>query len=108
MKDNGRTIQIPLNTPFEIELEGNPTTGYQWQAALYDSTVIKSLGEPKYQSEAKVPGEGGIYTFKFQSVNSGETDLKLVYRRPFEPDAEPVRTFTLHVISGTIGRITAE
>lgn len=108
MKDNGRTIQLPLDTPLEIDLEGNATTGYQWEVASYDSTILQQMHTAKYYSKKDVPGAGGVYTFSFKTIDSGETTLELVYRRPFEKGVDPVKTFTLYVIAGTMGRIESE
>ena len=108
MKDNGRTLELQLDSPFEVELEGNPTTGYSWQVVEMDTNVIRQTGEPVYEPSGDKPGSGGVYTFRFRTVADGESLLVLVYSRPFEPDKEPVKTFRLKIISGTMGRITGE
>ncbi len=108
IKDNGRTVELQLDSPFEIELEGNPTTGYVWQVVEIDTSVVRQEGQPAYQRSDDVQGAGGIYTFRFRTVAEGKTPLVLIYSRPFESDKEPVKTFRIKVISGTVGRITAE
>ncbi len=108
IKDNGRTVELQMDSPFEVELEGNPSTGYSWQVAEVDTNVIKQIGEPIYESSGNLAGSGGTYTFRFRTVDNGETPLVLVYGRPFEPAKAPVKTFRLKIISGTMGRITGE
>lgn len=108
MKDNGHTVELEMDSPFEIALAGNPSTGYIWQVVEIDTNVVKQIGEPTYESSGNLEGSGGTYTFRFQTVNYGESDLTLVYCRPFEPDKSLVKTFRMKIISGTMGRITGE
>jgi inhibitor of cysteine peptidase len=107
-EDNGRTIELSIDDPFEIELEGNPTTGYIWDVLSYDSTIIKQIGKADYQPLSDAIGTGGKYTFKFQTITSGSTTLHLIYYKTFEKDILPIKTFGMKVISGTMGRIEAE
>ena len=105
--NNGSTVNLQVDDPFEIQLEGNPTTGYSWTIESYDSTVVKQVGEGEYkQKENAAPiGGGGIYTFKFQTVAGGDTWIKLNYHRTFEKNVPPAETYELHVVVGTMGRI---
>ncbi len=107
-EDNGRTVELGIDDPFEIELEGNPTTGYIWNVLSYDSTIIKQIGKVDYQPTTDALGAGGKYTFKFQTIAAGSTTLQLIYYRSFEKNVPPAKTFTMEVISGTMGRIEAE
>lgn len=107
-EDNGRTIELGIDDPFEIELEGNPTTGYILEVLSYDSTIIKQIGKADYQPISDALGAGGKYTFKFQTIAAGSTTLQLIYYRSFEKNVLPEKTFEMEVISGTMGRIEAE
>ena len=103
--DNGKTINLAVDDPFEIELEGNPTTGYTWEVEPYDSSVIKATGEPEYQAETQAIGAGGLYTFRFQTLTDGQATLKFIYHRTFEKDVPPIRTFEVKIVVGTMGQI---
>jgi len=107
-EDDGRTIELGIDDPFEIELDGNPTTGYIWDVLFYDSTIIKQIGKADYQAISDALGSGGKYTFKFQTISAGSTSLQLIYYRSFEKNVPPAKTFTMEVISGTMGRIETE
>jgi len=47
--DSGKTYNLPEDSPFQLQLPGNPTTGYVWQLMPYDETVVQQVGEPDYQ-----------------------------------------------------------
>ena len=102
-KDNGTTINLGIDDPFEIELEGNPTTGYIWEVASFEASIIKQIGEARFEPDDGKPGSGGKYTFEFQTIAAGQTSLTLIYHRKFEENEPP--TFTMEIVAGTMGRI---
>jgi len=104
-EDNGRTINFGIDDPFEIELAGNPSTGYIWDVLSYDSTIIKQVGKAEFEPFDDKIGSGGKYTFNFQTIAAGQTNLVLIYYRKFEENVLPAKTFELKVLSGTMGRI---
>jgi inhibitor of cysteine peptidase len=81
-----------------ISLEGNPTTGYMWDVAELDDQVLRQIGETEFKPESDAIGAGGVQTLRFETVNSGQTTLKLVYHRPWEEGVEPLETFTIQVV----------
>jgi len=101
MHDNGHTVELDMDTPFEIELHGDSSAGFSWHVREFDSTIIKQIGQPKYSQPVNQTGTG-LYTFDFHTVGYGKTYLILNYGRPSEP---PVKTFRIKIISGTMGRI---
>ncbi|HJN06815.1 MAG TPA: protease inhibitor I42 family protein [Bacteroidales bacterium] len=105
IEDSGSTVNLTNDDPFEIELEGNASTGYTWQVMPFDSTVIKQVGEPEFNSKDGKIGSGGMITFKFQTIGDGQTDLLLVYRRLWEENEPPAKKFELKIVVGTMGRI---
>lgn len=56
------------------------------------------MGEAGFEPESEVIGAQGIQTLRFEAVNVGKTALKLVYRRPWEEDVEPLETFSIKVV----------
>ena len=84
--DAGQMINIGVNQEFVIALGSNPTTGYSWQES-YDETILE-LVEKTYKpgKEAKqgLVGAGGIEYFRFKTLKTGETEINLVYKRPWE------------------------
>jgi len=103
--DNGKTVNLSIDDPFEVDLSGNASTGYSWKILPYDSTVIKQVGEPVFKSnDGGAVGAGGIITFKFQTVADGQTNLKMIYSREWE-NKPPSKTFEMKIVVGTMGRI---
>lgn len=70
----------------KIKLEGNPTTGYDWECAVED-TSIAVCTEEKYTASAGVSA-GGTFTFTFKGIAEGVTTVTFTYGRPFEPTLE--------------------
>ncbi|HEX9978144.1 MAG TPA: protease inhibitor I42 family protein [Acidimicrobiia bacterium] len=93
--DRGRSIELGVGESFSIVLDGNPTTGYGWQVDGIDESVL-STTDPEYRSDSNLIGSGGQYTFTFTGVAAGQTQVRLVYLRPWE-QAEPLETFVLTV-----------
>lgn len=109
MENSGETVELSEDSPFQVQLEGNPTTGYEWTILPYNTSVIEMIGEPQFEVDnPDLVGSGGTYTFTFKAKSSGQAELKMIYNRKFETDKEPLKTFSLNIIVGTMGRITAE
>jgi hypothetical protein len=45
VKDNDKTIKAATGKKIEIQLKGNPTTGFEWRMAELKSEVLKSDGK---------------------------------------------------------------
>jgi len=95
--DNGETFAVEVGDTIEVMLPGNPTTGFEWAAAISDedAALIEQQGEAEYVAESTDPsvvGSGGMYTFTFKAADKGEAVLKLEYARSFE-DVAPEQTF---------------
>ena len=107
-EDNGTTINLGIDDPFEVELTGNPTTGYIWEVASFEASIIKQIGEARFDPVDGKPGSDGKYTFEFQTIAAGQTSLNLIYHRKFEENEPPAKTFTIEIVAGTMGRILEE
>ena len=95
---NGKTIALKTGETFEINLEGNPTTGYTWEVETApDPAVLDLSGEIDYKSSSAKVGAGGVFVFPYQAVGPGETTLRLIYHRPWEEDEEPLELYELTV-----------
>lgn len=98
--DSGQTLA--LGQRVTVALASNPSTGYRW--ALTDSVggALVQDGEPAYVQDVSAPGMvgvGGRETWTFQAALVGSGTLRLVYRRPSEPDdASPPDSFSVPVV----------
>ena len=97
-EDNGTRIQCAVGEKFSVTLASNPTTGYQWDVAEADESVLKLLRTEYTADRPRMIGSGGMETFTFEVVGRGETTLTLVYHQPWEK-YEPSQTFTVQVVA---------
>lgn len=96
-KEAGGSVEVAKGGTLEVTLEGNPTTGYNWEVESVDDKILKQEGEPEFNAESDAMGAGGMVTLKFKAEEAGKTDLKLVYHRSWEKDEDPAKTFEVSV-----------
>ena len=92
--DNGRAVSLGAGSVLQVELPGNPSTGYAWEVDSYDPAVLTDVYEhyePDYHGPG-MTGGGGVYTFRFYAAATGESPLRLVYVGPPGPGF-PADTF---------------
>lgn len=98
MDYNGRQIELTNGRTFNVTLETNPSTGYSWEVVELNNSIIQKIGEavsePNITEKNRV-GAPVMHTFQFEVINTGQTTLKLVYRRSWEKDVAPVNTFSI-------------
>jgi inhibitor of cysteine peptidase len=95
--DDGGQVTLRPDQVLAVGLESNPTTGYGWETAGLDTSILRQLGEADYQPQSNLLGGGGVQTFHFQAVRAGQTTLELIYHRPWEKGVEPLKTFSVQV-----------
>lgn len=96
-KDNAQTFTLQPGDTLSLSIEGNPTTGYNWEIEEVDTSILAPIGDPQYKSSSSLIGTGGTYTFTFEAKAIGTTNLKLKYYRSFEKDTPPIQTFAVTV-----------
>ncbi len=98
MKNAGSTIHLHMGDLLEISLEGNPSTGYQWETVPMQTTLLKQQENWEFKPSGRSPGAGGILTLRFKAVQLGQADFKLIYHRPFEPEEPPAKKFEIKLV----------
>jgi inhibitor of cysteine peptidase len=100
-EDNGSTISMKQGETLVLSIDGNPTTGYNWEIDSVDQLILQPVGDADYSTDFRLrpglTGVGGTFKFTFTALNPGTTDLKLKYWRSFEPENPPVETFEVNV-----------
>lgn len=102
--DNGTNITARVGGTVEIEVAGNPTTGYSWETKSVNAAVLKPVGEPEYRQTPRpaggqpLVGAGGTFIFRFKALAAGTSPVHLIYRRPWEKDAPPAQEFKATVV----------
>jgi inhibitor of cysteine peptidase len=96
--DLGKTVEINVGEQIVIQLEGNPTTGYTWEASDLDGSLLQQVGDPQFKSSSPgLVGAGGTVILTFKAIKAGSTVLNLAYHRPWEKDVAPIKMFTVNV-----------
>jgi uncharacterized repeat protein (TIGR02543 family) len=121
-EEHERQIELRPGQVLVVALPCNPSTGFRWLmegteaggegAALLRETqktefLPLSSGTPveAAQSGPHLLGAPATQLLRFEAVRSGDTVLELVYRRPWEEQIGPDRTFSLSVRGvGTFSR----
>lgn len=100
MDENTQEIKIQPGKSFSLSLACNPTTGYSWQLSdQYDKALLKLTGQAYLsKSTGKLVGQAGHQLFKFRALKNGQTEVKLVYMRPWE-SVQPLKTLTVKVVA---------
>jgi len=101
-EDYGSQVELEQGQILVVTLESNPTTGYGWEVAEIQESILEQLGDAEFkQSETGEPplvGAGGWEIFRFKAISAGQMTLKLGYRRPWEEGVEPIDTFSVEVV----------
>lgn len=96
--DKGSQVSMKVGDQIVITLEGNPSTGYTWEAQSLDTTIFEQVGEATFvSSDPGLVGAGGSLTLTFKAVKAGTASLTLVYHRPWETGIAPMDTFSVSV-----------
>ena len=106
LADDGRQAELGEGQVLVIALEANPSTGYGWQVEASDETLLRQI-DARFEPTSNLLGAPGKQVFRFGAVKAGQTTLKLAYRRPWEKDASPVKTFAVRVQSGGVFKLTS-
>ncbi len=93
--------RVTVNKPFEISVESNPSTGYQWKAEV-DANMIQ-MKSSKFERDPSKPkhyvGVGGVTKFVFLPIKTGQTTIRLLYQRPWEDKPIKERVFEIVITS---------
>ncbi|MBJ6748705.1 protease inhibitor I42 family protein [Geomonas anaerohicana] len=94
--DSGKTLRIGQDATLRVCLPGNRSTGFVWE--VVNSSILSQQGEPDAVPNSSAIGAGATYIYSFRAVRPGTATLKMVYRRPWEIGAAPLRSFEIAVI----------
>ncbi len=105
--DSSRTIEAIVGDTLDLVLESIPGTGYQWQIDLLDSTMLMPtrLPRPLAPERPYRVGEPAPFYLALIAVAPGQTILRLVYKRSWEKDVPPAKTFEININIKSNGKI---
>ena len=96
-EDKDKEFELSVGEKFQVNLDENPTTGFEWEIHKPGKPCIVLLSK-KYVPPPKDPqvlGRGGTRIFTFKSEKPGRTELELRYRRPWEDEDKFSKSFRL-------------
>ena len=90
-----------------IELKGNPSTGYTWEAVLASENIVEISKDVKYLGGEGMVGAPSMFYYTVSSLSEGSTILTLEYKRPWE-EKEPLEKKVYNITVDKKGKITME
>jgi predicted secreted protein len=95
--DNSKTIHVKNGETFDLRLQENPSTGFQWSVSPEQAGIVK-LTQSGYEANApQRTGSGGHRLFTFLALKPGKTNLYLHLFRPWEGERSSVKDCKLQV-----------
>lgn len=98
--DDGTTRTIKLGDTIDVQLKGNPTTGYAWKL-LASSRSFPLQKEEFVADQPQLVGSGGTYHFYFTADTFAvghEFQLSFAYYRSWERPSSAIKTFSVRVV----------
>lgn len=96
--EKGSQVEVEVGGLIVITLDGNPSTGYNWEAHDLDTTMFEQVSDPAFNSSNPgLVGSGGTLTLIFKTLKAGTAMLTLIYHRPWETGSDPIDTFAVSV-----------
>ena len=90
--DQGVVVQARTGDLIEVRLHEMPSAGYRW---VVDSPADKVLDpiDPSYEFAEGRVGAANTACFRFRVKAAGTGAIRLSYRRPWEKDEPPLKTY---------------
>ena len=86
-----------------IELDSNPSTGYDWEYKIGEKGIIKISEEYIEGKDSDIKtGVPGVSKFTLYPVKDGNTTIVFKYKRSFETEVIEERNFSISVVEKTV------
>ncbi len=98
---SGQRVAVRAGQMLGVDLESIPGTGYSWQVSVVDQNILQQIGEPEFKNDASPNRVGGPsrQLMRFNVSGKGETKLELVYKRSWEKDQPPAKTWSVTIVA---------
>ena len=97
---NGQDVQIGTNDVLIVRLQAQAGTGYSW--AVTAAPLFLRLSQEHTEPAGRtIPGGPEVQLFTFKPIGPGHAPLSFAYRRPWEADQPPARTYNVKVSVST-------
>jgi predicted secreted protein len=102
--DGGSRLYFTDGDTMIVRLPATASSGFGW-AILRSSPILKPVGDPKFEpSTSNVPGAEGTQVIELRVSGPGAAWLELGYKRLFEKDSKPSKTWSVFVASAGLGK----
>jgi predicted secreted protein len=99
-QDNGKTGMAARGQSLQVNLRGNPSTGFQWILAATNGTSVVPSGSSTFTPDVEGGvGSPGLFSFPFQVAEYGNTTLTFDYLQPWNPQ-NVLQTFVVTIQVG--------
>jgi predicted secreted protein len=88
-------IDAKVGEIFSVELESIPGAGYQWDAD-FDGQKVEIVKKEFVPPGTGAIGGSGKDVFKFKPLAGGDTELRFVYKRPWETESSETFHIKMH------------
>ena len=91
--DSGAEIRVETGDSFQVSLESNRTTGFEWVLSGFEELdgVLSLESEEFVEPDSDLVGSPGIQIFTFEAAEDGAGVLRFEYVRPFDDPPVPDR-----------------
>ncbi len=89
-------VTMAVGDTLDVVLQSNPTTGYSWNLVSPVAQWLV-LADTKFKASSAACGAPGYSTYSFVAVSPGHCDIVMDYKRVWETDIPPVKTFAVSV-----------
>ena len=93
--NNGTTVELATGDTFQVKLNENPTTGYQW--TLETTSGLEIMSDNYSSSTSGLVGAGGIHEWDIKATASGTQQVSALYSRSWENLTGSEQRFALTV-----------
>ena len=83
--DQGSVFEAHQGDRIVFRLEENLSTGYGWEAAAVEGSVVELVESTYVKDPGIAMGRGGTRILRFVAVSPGSQDIHLVLRRQWDP-----------------------
>jgi inhibitor of cysteine peptidase len=97
-EDNGKDVDLTSGGTLVVKLKSNRSTGYSWAVAGDPSPLkLEKTSYRRNTASSQAVGAPGVQVFQFTANSAGMAALTLNYRRSWEYNLPPARTFRVRV-----------
>ena len=89
-------IRLKKGEELTITLDSIPTGGYDWLPA-FNHDVICIISRKVERNPESAVGGSTKTVFKFKTINFGTTNLKISYKRNWEPNVVAEKSYLIEV-----------